>query len=64
VREGGHFHLYFESGDIAALAQSFERRGVRLVAGVHDTAWGTRTFVVEDDPGHTLYCGQPLSIPG
>jgi catechol 2,3-dioxygenase-like lactoylglutathione lyase family enzyme len=60
VRDGGHFHLYFETGDIAALAARFERNGVAFVEGVHDTAWGTREFTVEDDQGHTLYFGQPL----
>ena len=60
VREGGHFHLYFETSDVAALAARFERKGVRLIEGAHDTAWGTREFVVEDDQGHTLYFGQPL----
>ena len=60
VREGGHFHLYFETDDAAVLAASFEQRGVRLVEGVHETAWQTREFVVEDDQGHTLYFGEPL----
>lgn len=60
VREGGHFHLYFETGDVASLAARFERNGVTLVAGLHDTAWNTRECVVEDDQGHTLYFGQPL----
>jgi len=62
VREGGHFHLYFETGDIAALAARYERNSVRLVDGVHDTAWQTREFVIEDDQGHTLYFGQPLDV--
>jgi catechol 2,3-dioxygenase-like lactoylglutathione lyase family enzyme len=60
VREGGHFHLYFETDDVAALATTFEQRGVRLAEGVHETAWRTREFVVEDDQGHTLYFGQAL----
>ena len=64
VREGGHFHLYFDTDDVATLAHSFERRGVRPVAGLHDTPWGTREFVVEDDQGHTLYFGQALAHTG
>jgi catechol 2,3-dioxygenase-like lactoylglutathione lyase family enzyme len=60
VRGGGYFHLYFETDGVAALAASFEQRGVRLVEGVHETAWQTREFVVEDDQGHTLYFGQAL----
>ncbi len=60
VREGGHFHLYFQTDDIAALAARIERHGVRFIEGPHDTAWRTREFVIEDDQGHTLYFGQPL----
>ena len=60
VREGGHFHLYFETDDAAALATTFAQRGVRLVEGLHETAWQTREFVIEDDQGHTLYFGQSL----
>lgn len=60
VRAGGHFHLYFQTGDVAALATRLWRNGVRLVEGVHDTAWGTREFTIEDDQGHVLYFGQPL----
>jgi len=60
VSEGGHFHLYFETDDVAALAALFEQRGVRLVKGVHETAWQTREFVIEDDQGHTLYFGEAL----
>lgn len=60
VREGGHFHLYFRTGDVAALAARFERNGVRLIEGVHETAWRTREFVIEDEQGHILYFGEPL----
>ena len=60
VREAG-FHLYFGTDDAAALAAEFARRGVNIVEGVHDTAWSTREFVVEDDQGHTLYFGESLS---
>jgi hypothetical protein len=28
------------------------------VKPVHDTAWGTREFVIHDDQGHTLYIGE------
>lgn len=60
VRDGGHFHLYFETADAATLAATLAQRGVRLVEGLHETAWQTREFVVEDDQGHTLYFGQAL----
>ena len=59
VREGEHFHLYFETNDIAAAAEALKRDGVRLLRDVHDTPWRTRELVIEDDQGHTLYFGQP-----
>jgi len=58
VRTGGHLHLYLETDDVAAAADSFQRKGVRFVRGVHETPWATREFVIEDDQGHTLYCGE------
>ena len=58
VDEGEHFHLYLETDDAAAAAEALKNNGVRLVKDVHDTAWGTREFVVHDDQGHTLYFGQ------
>lgn len=60
VDEGGHFHLYLETDDAAATADAWKRKGVRLLKGVHETAWGTREFVIQDDQGHTLYVGQRL----
>ena len=59
VREGEHFDLYLQTDDVAATVEALEGNGVRLARGVHDTAWGTREFVIEDDQGHTLYFGQP-----
>jgi len=64
VDRGGHFHLYFESGDAAADAEGLARRGVALVTALHETPWGTREFVIRDDQGHTLYFGQPLKTDG
>jgi catechol 2,3-dioxygenase-like lactoylglutathione lyase family enzyme len=55
---GEHFHLYLETDDADAAAESCRRNGVRLVRDVHDTPWGTREFVIKDDQGHTLYFGQ------
>jgi catechol 2,3-dioxygenase-like lactoylglutathione lyase family enzyme len=55
VEHGGHFHLYLETDDVRAAAEELERKGVRLEEDVHDTAWGTREFVIHDDQGHTLY---------
>ena len=58
VDKEGHFHLYFETDDAVAAAEALTRNGVRLVKQVHETAWGTREFVIKDDQGHTLYFGQ------
>jgi uncharacterized glyoxalase superfamily protein PhnB len=58
VDKGEGFHLYFETDDAAAAAASLQRNGVPLVKDVHETAWGTREFVVKDDEGHTLYFGE------
>jgi catechol 2,3-dioxygenase-like lactoylglutathione lyase family enzyme len=58
VDEGEHFHLYLETDDAAAAAEALKRSGVRLVKDVHETAWGTREFVINDDQGHTLYFGE------
>ncbi len=58
VDRGEHFHLYLETDDAAGSADALKRNGVRLVKDVHETAWGTREFVIKDDQGHTLYFGE------
>jgi catechol 2,3-dioxygenase-like lactoylglutathione lyase family enzyme len=58
VDDGEHFHLYFGTDDVAALAETLKQRGIRLVQDVHATPWGTRELVIKDDQGHTLYFGQ------
>jgi len=58
VDRGGHFHLYLETDDVAAAAAARQGKGVPLARGLHDTAWGTREFVIKDDQGHTLYFGE------
>ena len=55
-----HFHLYLETDDADAAAELLKRNGVPLLKDVHETAWGTREFVIRDDQGHTLYFGQML----
>jgi catechol 2,3-dioxygenase-like lactoylglutathione lyase family enzyme len=60
VDAGEHLHLYFETDDALATAQSLKAKGVHLVREPHETAWGTREFVVKDDQGHTLYFSQDL----
>ncbi len=58
VDKGEHFHLYLETDDAVAAAEALKRNGVPLVRDVHETAWGTKEFVIKDDQGHTLYFGQ------
>jgi catechol 2,3-dioxygenase-like lactoylglutathione lyase family enzyme len=58
VDAGEHFHLYFETDDIAAVADVLKNKGVRLLKDVHETAWGTKELVIKDHQGHTLYFGQ------
>ena len=58
VDRGEHFHLYLETDDAAAAADTLKRNGVRLVKDLHETAWGTREFAIKDDQGHTLYFGE------
>ncbi len=60
VDAGEHLHLYFETDDAVATAQSLKAKGVHLVREPHETAWGTREFAVKDDQGHTLYFSQDL----
>ena len=61
VDEGGHLHLYFETDNVAAVAERLKGNGVVLVKDVHNTDWQTREIVLRDDQGHTLYFGQPLT---
>jgi catechol 2,3-dioxygenase-like lactoylglutathione lyase family enzyme len=57
---GDHFHLYFQTADVSAVADELKRKGVPFVEDVHDTAWATRECVIRDNDGHTLYIGQRL----
>ena len=60
VDKGEHFHLYLETDDAAAAAEALKSKCVRVVKDVHETAWGTREFVIHDDQGHTLYFGERM----
>jgi catechol 2,3-dioxygenase-like lactoylglutathione lyase family enzyme len=60
VDDGGHFHLYIQTDDVAAAAERLREAGVRFESELHETAWATREFVIKDDQGHTLYFGQPV----
>ena len=58
VERNEHFHLYLGTPDVAAVAGALKRQGVPLVQDVHETAWGTRECVIQDNAGHTLYFGE------
>lgn len=60
VEDGDHFHLYFQTDDIEAVASRLAENGVVFVRSVHETRWRTKELVIHDDQGHTLYFGQPL----
>ena len=60
VTEGNHFHLYLQTNGVADFAAQLQDKGVPLIKDVHETAWGTREFVIKDDQGHTLYFGETL----
>lgn len=55
VRDGGHVHVFFEIDGVADAAAELRQRGVRLTRDVHETEYGTREIVLEDDQGHTLH---------
>jgi catechol 2,3-dioxygenase-like lactoylglutathione lyase family enzyme len=59
VDRNEHFHLYFETDDLAVAADRLRYAGVRFEREVHETPWATREFVIKDDQGHTLYFGHP-----
>jgi catechol 2,3-dioxygenase-like lactoylglutathione lyase family enzyme len=58
VDEGGHFHLYLETSDVAAAAAALKENGISLVNDVHETPWGTKEVIIKDGQGHTLHLGQ------
>jgi catechol 2,3-dioxygenase-like lactoylglutathione lyase family enzyme len=61
VAKGDHFHLYLQTADATGAARALKERGVPLERDVHETAWGTREFVIKDDQGHIIYFGEDLS---
>ena len=61
VDKGDHFHLYLGTDDVAATAENLKKNGVRIVREVHETGWGTKEFVINDDQGHTLYFGEVMN---
>ena len=61
VDHGDNFHLYLQTDDAAGAAEILKGNGVSFVRQVHETAWGTREFIIKDDQGHTLYFGEDRS---
>jgi catechol 2,3-dioxygenase-like lactoylglutathione lyase family enzyme len=61
VTRDEHFHLYFDVDDIESAARRIDAAGVPMEQELHDTAWGTREFVIRDDQGHTLYFGTRIA---
>lgn len=57
VDDGEHFHLYFGTDDVEATAEALRNRGIRFTKDVHETAWGTKEFIIKDNQGYTLYFG-------
>lgn len=55
VAKEGHFHLYFETDDVAAMAERVRSAGIAMERELHETPWGTSEFVIKDNQGHTLY---------
>jgi len=58
-RQHEHLDVYITTDDVDGICREFQERGVALTQPIHDTAWGTREFVVEDRDGYLLYFGQP-----
>ena len=58
VARDDHLHLYFVTPDVTAAAEAVRQAGIRFVKELHETAWGTREFVIRDNQGHTLYFGE------
>jgi catechol 2,3-dioxygenase-like lactoylglutathione lyase family enzyme len=46
--------------DATALHEFCNRRGVRIVKGLRDQAYGLRDFVIADPDGNRIDIGQPL----
>jgi catechol 2,3-dioxygenase-like lactoylglutathione lyase family enzyme len=60
VKQREHLHLYLLVDDVDAFAANLIKNGVDLIQHAHDTAWGTREIVFQDDQGHTIYAGVRL----
>lgn len=58
------FALSLQVEDPDVFARELTARGVKLVAGPHDTAAGTRRFTVRDPDGVELHLERPLERPG
>lgn len=60
VKEGDHFHLYFPTDDVEALASEYKAKKLDFYKELEETPWQTREFAIKDNQGHILYFGQDL----
>jgi catechol 2,3-dioxygenase-like lactoylglutathione lyase family enzyme len=57
---GARFQLTIPVDDVDAACAELEARGVRLLNGPMDRAWGVRTAAFTDPGGHVWEFAQPL----
>jgi predicted enzyme related to lactoylglutathione lyase len=60
VARDNHFHLYFETDDVDAMAQQIKTRGIAFHKEIETTPWGTREFYIKDNQGHVLCFSQAM----
>jgi catechol 2,3-dioxygenase-like lactoylglutathione lyase family enzyme len=58
VARDNHFHLYFETDDVEAMAQKLKEKGMAFHRETETTPWGTREFYIKDNQGHILCFAQ------
>ncbi len=56
-----NLELYFESDDLDAEFEAFDRAGVRLIHHIHEEPWGQRTFRCWDPDGHIIEVAEPMT---
>jgi catechol 2,3-dioxygenase-like lactoylglutathione lyase family enzyme len=55
VRQGGHFHLYFETVNVPQTVREFKARDVTFLTLPHDTPYSKNEFSIFDNEGHILF---------
>ena len=58
VARDNHFHLYFETDDIDAMAQRIKAKGMAFHKEIATTPWGMKDFYIKDNQGHILCFSQ------